>query len=60
VEIDPGLLSARVNWAMALSGQGKHERAIEHYRKALEIKPDNAVVLGILPRTPEALASGGR
>src|SRR5205823_5574123 len=55
-------IEAHTNWGIALADQGKPAEAIEHYRQALNIKPDHGaahynwgVVLGQQGKPAEAI-----
>jgi Tfp pilus assembly protein PilF len=40
----PGFAAAHYNLAIALQSEGRHEEAIDHYRRALEAQPDAAEI----------------
>jgi Flp pilus assembly protein TadD len=48
LEINPQLAVAHRNWGRALQEQGILEKAVSHYRKSLQLKPNDLLALNNL------------
>ena len=59
VQLDPGLLDARIKWGNALARAGSLSEAIEHYTAVLEIEPRHSAALLKRAAALMALARSG-
>jgi len=50
VELDQNYVQARINLGNVLAAQGAFDEAIDHYRRALALDPENALVRDNLNR----------
>jgi Flp pilus assembly protein TadD len=55
IQIQPDNTDAELNWGVSLARQGQYAGAIDHFRAALTIDPNNADARGYLTRATQLL-----